>query len=101
MLTYLLKSALLLTLLYGSFALLLSRETFHRFNRLALLSVLVASLVLPAVQLTVKMPSILQSVEVPVPKISRMTMLNLVPLVVNCKLVLFVIRNMLKVQLYR
>ena len=74
MLTYLLKSALLLTLLYGSFALLLSRETFHRFNRLALLSVLVASLVLPAVQLTVKMPSILQSVEVPVPKISGMTL---------------------------
>ena len=74
MLTYLLKSALLLTFLYGSFALLLSRETFHRFNRLALLSVLVASLVLPAVQLTVKMPSILQSVEVPVPKISGMTL---------------------------
>ena len=74
MLTYLLKSALLLTLLYGSFALLLSRETFHRFNRLALLCVLVASLVLPTVQLTVKMPSILQSVEVPVPKISGMTL---------------------------
>ena len=74
MLTYLLKSALLLTLLYGSFALLLSRETFHRFNRLTLLSVLVASLVLPAVQLTVKMPSILQSVEVPVPKISGMAL---------------------------
>ncbi|MBQ2200638.1 MAG: M56 family metallopeptidase, partial [Bacteroidaceae bacterium] len=74
MLTYLLKSALLLTFLYGSFALLLSRETFHRFNRLALLSVLVASLVLPAVQLTVKMPSILQSVEVPVPKISGMAL---------------------------
>ena len=74
MLTYLLKSALLLTLLYGSFALLLSRETFHRFNRLALLCVLVASLVLPTVQLTVKMPSILQSVEVPVPKINGMTL---------------------------
>ena len=35
------------------------------------------------------------------PKISRMTMLNLVPLVVNCKLVLFVKRNMSKTQLYR
>lgn len=59
MLTYLLKSALLLALLYGGFALLLSRETFHRFNRLALLCVLVASLVLPAVQLTMNKPSFL------------------------------------------
>lgn len=57
MLIYLLKSAILLALLYGSFALLLSRETFHRFNRLALLSVLVASLVLPAVQLSLNMPT--------------------------------------------
>lgn len=57
MLLYLLKSTILLALLYGSFALLLSRETFHRFNRLALLSVLVASLVLPVVQLSLDMPS--------------------------------------------
>ena len=61
MLTYLLKSTILLALLYGSFALLLSRETFHRFNRLALLSVLVASLVLPAVQLSLNMPAFLNS----------------------------------------
>ena len=52
MMLYLLKSALLLSLLYGAFALLLSRETFHRLNRLALLCVLVASAVLPAVQIT-------------------------------------------------
>ena len=61
MLTYLLKSTILLALLYGSFALLLSRETFHRFNRLALLSVLVASLVLPSVQLSLNMPAFLNS----------------------------------------
>ena len=59
MLVYLLKSALLLAILYGCFALLLSRETFHRFNRLALLFVLVASLVLPALQLTMHKPSFL------------------------------------------
>ena len=52
MMLYLLKSALLLSLLYGAFALLLSRETFHRLNRLALLCVLIASVVLPAVQIT-------------------------------------------------
>ena len=52
---FLIKSALLLAILYGGFALLLSRETFHRFNRLALLSVMVMSLVLPAIQ--IKAPS--------------------------------------------
>ncbi|MBR1901812.1 MAG: M56 family metallopeptidase [Bacteroidaceae bacterium] len=52
---FLIKSALLLAILYGGFALLLSRETFHRFNRLALLSVMVMSLVLPAIH--IKAPS--------------------------------------------
>ena len=52
---FLIKSALLLALLYGGFALLLSKETFHRFNRLALLTAMIASLVLPAIQL--KAPS--------------------------------------------
>ena len=49
---FLIKSALLLALLYGGFALLLSRETFHRFNRLALLTVMIMSLVLPAIEIT-------------------------------------------------
>ena len=59
MLTYIIKSALLLALLYGSFALLLSRETFHRFNRIALLLVLVTSMVLPFVQLSIQKPEFL------------------------------------------
>ena len=52
MIIYIIKSALLLALLYGGFALLLSRETFHRFNRLALLTVMIMSLVLPAIEIT-------------------------------------------------
>ena len=56
MMLYLLKSALLLSLLYGAFALLLSREPFHRLNRVALLCVLIASVVLPAVQISLEMP---------------------------------------------
>ena len=60
MMPYLLKSALLLAVLYGSFALLLSRETFHRFNRVALLFVLVASMVLPFIQLTIQKPEFLR-----------------------------------------
>ena len=59
MFAYIIKSALLLAILYGSFALLLSRETFHRFNRLALLGVLIASLVLPAIHITMQKPSFL------------------------------------------
>ena len=69
MFTYIIKSCILLALLYGSFALLLSRETFHRFNRLALLGVLVASLILPAVQLSVKKPSYLNYEEVRIPHV--------------------------------
>ena len=65
MLLYFIKSALLLAILYGSFALLLSRETFHRFNRAALLSVLVISMVLPFVQLTIRKPKFLSYEEVP------------------------------------
>ncbi|MBQ9293383.1 MAG: M56 family metallopeptidase [Bacteroidaceae bacterium] len=59
MLTYIIKSALLLAVLYGGFALLLSRETFHRLNRMALLTVLVASMVLPLVRLTLQKPEFL------------------------------------------
>ena len=69
MFAYIIKSALLLALLYGSFALLLSRETFHRFNRLALLGVLVVSMVLPAIHLSLQKPSYLSYEEVAVPHI--------------------------------
>ena len=51
---YALKSALLLTLLYGGFSALLSRETFHRFNRIMLLGIVLLSLGLPAVQIRVE-----------------------------------------------
>ena len=59
MMLYIIKSCLLLAVLYGSFALLLSRETFHRFNRIALLVVLVASMVLPFIQITIQKPEFL------------------------------------------
>ena len=45
MMYYALKSALVLTLLYDGFSALLSRETFHRFNRMMLLSIVVLSMV--------------------------------------------------------
>ncbi|MBR3982336.1 MAG: hypothetical protein IKJ90_03300 [Bacteroidaceae bacterium] len=52
MIYFLLKSAILLSVLYGCFFVLLSHETFHRFNRGVLLAILVSSLVLPAWQIT-------------------------------------------------
>ena len=50
MIYFLLKSAILLSVLYGCFFVLLSRETFHKFNRGVLLVILVSSLLLPACQ---------------------------------------------------
>ena len=56
MLTYALRSALTLALLYTGFLVLLSRETLHRLNRLLLLFCLAASLVLPLIHVTVDHP---------------------------------------------
>ncbi len=47
---YILKSAFCLALFYLFYRLLLSKETFHRFNRVALLGLLVASCVVPLIQ---------------------------------------------------
>ena len=48
-LVYILKSALCLAAFYLFYRLLLSRDTFHRFNRVALLCVLVLSAVVPLI----------------------------------------------------
>ncbi|MBR6285883.1 MAG: TonB family protein [Bacteroidaceae bacterium] len=53
---YILKSALVLTLLYSIFALLMSRETLHRINRIALLLMMVLCFVVPSVHLTTSRP---------------------------------------------
>ncbi len=49
---YILKSSFCLALFYLFYRLLLSRDTFHRFNRLALLSLLVLSCVVPLIEVT-------------------------------------------------
>ena len=56
-LVYILKSALCLAAFYLFYRLLLSRETFHRFNRLALLGVLLLSCMLPLAEVSMKHPS--------------------------------------------
>ena len=51
LLIYMVKSACCLAFFYLFYKLLLGKETFHRFNRFALLGVLVLSGILPFVQI--------------------------------------------------
>ena len=49
---YILKSSVCLAMFYLFYRLLLSKETFHRFNRVALLGVLVLSCIIPMIEVT-------------------------------------------------
>ncbi|WP_347023502.1 TonB family protein [Bacteroides eggerthii] len=51
---YILKSSFCLAVFYLFYRLLLSRETFHRFNRIALLGILLLSCLLPFVEVSVR-----------------------------------------------
>lgn len=52
--TYILKSALCLAAYYLFYKLLMSRDTFHRFNRFALVTLLLCSMALPLLQFNLK-----------------------------------------------
>ena len=56
---YILKASVCLALFYLFYKVLLSKETFHRFNRLALLGILVLSCLLPAVKIAISEPTAL------------------------------------------
>ena len=51
---YILKSSVCLAVFYLFYRLLLSRETFHRFNRFALLGILLISCLLPLIEVSVQ-----------------------------------------------
>ena len=51
---YILKSSICLAVFYLFFKLMLSKETFHRFNRVVLLSLFVFSLVIPFIEITLQ-----------------------------------------------
>ena len=53
---YILKSSFCLAVFYLFYRLLLSSETFHRFNRIALLGILLLSCLLPFVEVSVRRP---------------------------------------------
>ena len=57
MIIFAIKSAITLAVLYSCFFLLLSRETFHRFNRWMLIGMMVASLVVPFIHITTEHPT--------------------------------------------
>ncbi len=56
---YLMKSVLCLALFYPFYMVLLSRETFHRFNRMALIGILLAAALIPACRITTEEPMLL------------------------------------------
>lgn len=56
---FIFKSAITLTLLYCCFFAFLSRETFHRFNRIALIGIMVATLTIPLLQFKTESPTII------------------------------------------
>jgi len=55
-LVFIIKSTCCLAVFYLFYRLLLSRDTFHRFNRMALLGVIVFSIAIPFVQLAADEP---------------------------------------------
>ena len=59
-LVYILKSTACLAVFYLFYKLLMSRDTFHRFNRFALLGLLVLSSLLPLVEASVNSPAAVQ-----------------------------------------
>lgn len=54
---YILKAAIALALLYSCFFFFLSKETFHRFNRIMLVSIMLSSLIIPLFHFTVEHPT--------------------------------------------
>ena len=53
---YMLKWACCLTLLYSLYRFMLSKETFHRVNRIVLLGILISSMLLPLLTVPLNRP---------------------------------------------
>ena len=56
---YIIKAAITLALLYSCFFVFLSKETFHRFNRIMLVGIMLVSLVMPLFHFTTEHPTTL------------------------------------------
>ena len=93
LLLYLVKSAVLLAVFFLGYRLLLSRETFHRFNRVMLITIALLSFVLPLFHITryVDKPLIADAADAVNPEHSIINVLLIVLIVVYWSGVVFVI----------
>ena len=83
---YILKSSVCLVLFYLFFRLLLSKETFHRFNRMALLGVLFFSLLIPCIEVTTRHQVEVQQAVLSIEQLLLMAELELLlPMSVQCR----------------
>lgn len=57
MIIYIIKSAIILGMLYSCYYILLNKETFHRFNRMVLVGIMLLSLGLPLMKTTTERPT--------------------------------------------
>ena len=78
---YILKSAVCLACFYLFYRWLLSRETFHRFNRIALLGILLVSLLIPFIEVTVKEQTEVNQTVLTIEQLLMMASLSDTPLV--------------------
>ena len=76
---YILKSSVCLVLFYLFFRLLLSKETFHRFNRVALLGVLFFSLLIPCIEVTTRHQVEVQQAMLTIEQLLMMAELEVAP----------------------
>ena len=110
MIVYTLKVALCLIVFYLLFKLFLSKETFHRFNRVMLLSVIFLSLVIPLIKISLSSPSpvnegmvmiedlILQGTVIPdAASTSRITFMGCVALLLIAGWIVFFLRMIFSV----
>ena len=57
MIIYIIKSAIILSMLYSCYYILLNKETFHRFNRMVLVGIMLLSLGMPLMKTTTERPT--------------------------------------------
>lgn len=61
MIIYIVKSAIILGVLYSCYYILLNKETFHRFNRMVLITIMLLSLGLPLIKTETKKPTVVNT----------------------------------------
>lgn len=71
-LVFIMKSTCCLAVFYLFYRLLLSRDTFHRFNRMALLSVIAFSIAIPFIRLVTDEPAVVQRTVLDIERLLQM-----------------------------